>query len=434
MCCYFYLVCVLLVFVQAGGLIIRENGESKPVEISSRKDKESGSNNFVSEKTKQEMIYKNSGNYNMERRSNAFVPFNSLTLSEGTMPVHDLNTESESSPALLKMIQKTKTTTKPAWQKTIAITSTTAASQPTSTPEHLRAFDYSQADNILSQKNENKENPSSSDTLADIFPSMPPTVSHYSNRPLLNNLDTINNEDQMEKNKTTKLQLELTKSGSKPSLPSRSSSLNLISKFFSHSSVDRSPTTEKTKEVQVKWQPEKTPNSSKQPRQNAVNVNTKIWGYKVSEQKDLPQLFDSSNHTGGEKHQYYTSVKKDPGINAEVLNIFPTEKNNVVSATKSFDQNVSSPFLVTKTEKRRNNVLNKMSLIKSPFLVNVKSNNLTNSNMPSMFDLEDIFTQSVFNPKIQSYTTDKEDPDRKENLMKTLPNRKPISRKKTELR
>ena len=165
MCRYFYLLCVLLVFVQAGGIIIRENGESKPVEISSRKDKESGSNNFVSEKSKQEMIYKNSGNYNKERRSNAFVPFNSLTLSEGTMPVHDLNTESESSPALLKMIQKTKTTTKPVWQKTIAITSTTAASQPTSTPEHLQAFDYSQADNILSQKNENKENPSSSNTF-----------------------------------------------------------------------------------------------------------------------------------------------------------------------------------------------------------------------------------------------------------------------------
>ena len=372
----------------------------------------------------------------MQGRSNAYVPFNSLTLNEGTMPVYDLDTESkgESSPDLWKMIQKTKATTKPVWQKTIAITSTTAASQPTSTPEHLQAFDYSQADNILSKTNKNKENPSSSDSLADIFPSIPPTVSHYSNRPLLYYSDTINNKDQMENNETTKLQLKLTKSSIKPSLPSRSTSLNLISKFFSHSSVDRSPTTEKTKEVQVKWQPEKTPNSSKQPRQNAVNVNTQMWGYNVSEQKDLPQLFDSSNHTGGEKHQYYTSVKKYPGINAEVLNIFPTEKNNVVSATKSFDQNVSSPFLVTNTEKRRNKVLNKMSLIKSPFLVNVKSNNLTKSNMPSMFDLEDIFRQSVFSPKIQPYTTDKADPDRKENLMKTLPNMKPISRKKTELR
>ena len=70
MCCYFYLVCELLVFVQAGGLIIRENGESKPVEISSRKNKESGSNNFVSEKEKQEMIYKNSGNYYMQQSTN----------------------------------------------------------------------------------------------------------------------------------------------------------------------------------------------------------------------------------------------------------------------------------------------------------------------------------------------------------------------------
>ena len=40
MCCYFYLLCVLLVYVQAGGLIISEIGESKTIELSSRQDKE----------------------------------------------------------------------------------------------------------------------------------------------------------------------------------------------------------------------------------------------------------------------------------------------------------------------------------------------------------------------------------------------------------
>ena len=104
MSCYFYLLCLLLVCMQAGGLIIREHGESETIEISSRKYKESGSNNSVSEKEKQEMIYTNSGNSNMQRRSNAYVPFNSLTLSEGTMPFYNLNTESKGEYALLKMI------------------------------------------------------------------------------------------------------------------------------------------------------------------------------------------------------------------------------------------------------------------------------------------------------------------------------------------
>ena len=124
------------------------------------------------------------------------------------------------------------------------------------------------------EKNKNKEHPSSSDTLTDLFPSMPTTVSNH---------------------------------------------------HAYHS--DQSPTTEKTKELRVKWQPKKTPNSSKQPR----HVNTP--GYKIFEQNDLPHLFDSTYHTDGEKNQYYISVHKDPGINSEVLNVFPTEKNSVVSAT-----------------------------------------------------------------------------------------------------
>ena len=123
MCCYFYLLCVLWVTLRAGGLIISENGESKPIEISSIEDKESGITIFVTEKEKQEN-------------------FNSLTLSEGAKPVHDLNTETKgkSAPALWKMIQKTKSPTKPSWQKTIALTSTAAASQPTCTPKHKSQY------------------------------------------------------------------------------------------------------------------------------------------------------------------------------------------------------------------------------------------------------------------------------------------------------
>ena len=67
--------------------------EIKTIELSSRQDKEIGSNNLLSEKEKQEIIYKTSGNYNIQRSSNAYVPFNSLNFSEGNMPVYDLNTE-----------------------------------------------------------------------------------------------------------------------------------------------------------------------------------------------------------------------------------------------------------------------------------------------------------------------------------------------------
>ena len=74
------------------------------------------------------------------------------------MPVYDLNAESkgESSPTLWKMIQKTKSPTKPGWQKTFALKSTATSSQPTLTPkhksQHLPAFDYSQVDNICCRK------------------------------------------------------------------------------------------------------------------------------------------------------------------------------------------------------------------------------------------------------------------------------------------
>ena len=70
MCSYYYFIFVLWVCVQAGVLNISENGESETIEISSKDDKESGSNNFVSEKEKQEMIYKNSGNYYMQQSTN----------------------------------------------------------------------------------------------------------------------------------------------------------------------------------------------------------------------------------------------------------------------------------------------------------------------------------------------------------------------------
>ena len=179
-------------------------------------------------------------------------------------------------------------------------------------------------------------------------------MSAYSNRLSLCYLDTIPEEDQMDNNNPIKLQLKWTKSKIKTGLPFKSSSLSLISNFFHHSSLDTSKISEKTKEVEVKWMPEKTPNSS---MQRTININTQTSSYQVSEQDDFPQLFDSTNHTDGDKNQIHVPVQKDPGINAEVLSIFPTENKSVESAAESYDQNISSPFLLTNPETRKNGVL-----------------------------------------------------------------------------
>ena len=128
------------------------------------------------------------------------------------------------------------------------------------------------------------------------------------------------------------------------------------------------------------------------------------------------------------------SVQKEPGINAEVLNKFPNENKSVEYAVKSYDQNISSPFLVTNTEKTKNEVFNDTSLLQSPFLVKNNSKNLPNRDLLTMFDLKDIFKESVFYPIKQPYKTGKVDPNNKEKLMKIFPKKKPISRRKLELR
>jgi hypothetical protein len=48
---------------------LSENGESKAFEISSREGKEIGVNKIVFGKVKQEIIYMNSGNYDIQQRS-----------------------------------------------------------------------------------------------------------------------------------------------------------------------------------------------------------------------------------------------------------------------------------------------------------------------------------------------------------------------------
>ena len=79
------------------------------------------------------------------------------------------------------------------------------------------------------------------------------------------------------------------------------------------------------------------------------------------------------------------------------------------SSDKRYDNDIFSLFLVTNTEKAKNDVLNDASLLQLPFLVNDRNNQLTNNSFLTMFDLKDIFKESVFyrinNTKIQTKKT-----------------------------
>ena len=68
------------------------------------------------------------------------------------------------------------------------------------------------------------------------------------------------------------------------------------------------------------------------------------------------------------------------------------------SSDKRYDNDIFSLFLVTNTEKTKNDVLNDASLLQLPFLVNDRNNQLTNNSFLTMFDLKDIFKKSVFYP------------------------------------
>ena len=63
------------------------------------------------------------------------------------------------------------------------------------------------------------------------------------------------------------------------------------------------------------------------------------------------------------------------------------------SSAKSYDNEIFSLFLVTNTEKTKNDVLNDASLLQLPFLVNDRNNQLTNNSFLTMFDLKDIFKE-----------------------------------------
>ena len=90
--------------------------------------------------------------------------------------------------------------------------------------------------------------------------------------------------------------------------------------------------------------------------------------------------------------------KKDPGMNAEELNRFPTQKYVEISS-----ESISSPFLVTRTGSSNHH---DQSLFLLPFLVQKTDKKTNVDNLlthPTMDDLEEIFIPSDFYPLGKPY-------------------------------
>ena len=161
--------CVMWIVVQVLGCL----GESKAVNIDENYQKQNENETSVSESKTQEKIYNISHHDDWQRSRNSYVPFNSLTFSDGTVTVPGLTTESvvESSTAWWKKSKKNKSKAKPNWQKTIAITSTTTAKTSSASQQKIKSnsdFSYSSLPSSSPQKKVKVE--SLANSLKDIYP------------------------------------------------------------------------------------------------------------------------------------------------------------------------------------------------------------------------------------------------------------------------
>ena len=137
------------------------------------------------------------------------------------------------------------------------------------------------------------------------------------------------------------------------------------------------------------------------PPQFGFTVSEAMMGTGTS---DRPDLADDDNH------EVINTVQiKDPGMNAEVLNIIPhvSDDHLLQTTTQTFvhKEKLSSPFLVTSTEKLQKKLLHDDSLLESPFLVKNDSDSEFND-LPikhTMFNLEDIFMESNLYPSGKPY-------------------------------
>ena len=215
-----YRFCTLCLLAQADTLDISTRGKNKE--------------QIVSEKAVQDKIYRSS----TLRSTSTYVPFNSLTFSDGRVSVEGITTENiaKVSTAWWKKINKNKSTLKPFWQKTIAITSTTKtlSSVKTTTTERTSGL-------LLNGINSE---------LQLVYST---TKQDYTKRPLLQ--PHIKNE---EKSSPPSIHANSKETPTRRNKPVNSETTNLIKNFFSHAT---SSATENPGGKKVKWIPEATPNS-----------------------------------------------------------------------------------------------------------------------------------------------------------------------------
>ena len=99
------------------------------------------------------------------------------------------------------------------------------------------------------------------------------------------------------------------------------------------------------------------------------------------------EILSKSNHSNSQNELHQVQLK-DPGINAEILNI--SNLNNQIGQEASSSRTVNiSPFLVGRKEEIRDE-----SLIQSPFLVSNITSQISLNQAPDLFNLDEFFMES----------------------------------------
>ena len=134
-----------------------------------------------------------------------------------------------------------------------------------------------------------------------------------------------------------------------------------------------------------------------------------MMGTKSFKKQDLAK---PAHYTQDKRNNLFKPVqRKDPGMNAEVLNKTVSESQLEESTANSFAlyESLTSPFLVSNEDKIKHSGLDDKSLLQSPFLLKNKgilSSHSYPGNKPGIFDLDDIFMESELNLPSEPYETE----------------------------
>ena len=131
-----------------------------------------------------------------------------------------------------------------------------------------------------------------------------------------------------------------------------------------------------------------------------------MMGTKSFKKQDLAK---PAHYTQDKRNNLFKPVqRKDPGMNAEVLNKTVSESQLEESTANSFalDESLTSPFLVSNEGKIKHSGLDDKSLLQSPFLLKNRGIPSSLGIKPVIFDLDDIFMESELNLPSEPYETE----------------------------